>query len=96
MKLILFDLTRVQTLQTIYLEYLGRILEAWQKNFLTNKVLKELKFFNVSGFLFWAIEEIKKKGNDGKFSYFHGSKLILQLQSFQKLYLDRYKEDAKQ
>ena len=32
MKLILFGPIRVQTLQTIYLEYLGRILEAWQKN----------------------------------------------------------------
>lgn len=37
------------------------------------KILKDLKFFGVSKFLFWAIESIQQDGNDGKFKIPHFS-----------------------
>ena len=64
-------------------------------------IFKELNMSGISRFSFWAIEPIRKDGGGGKFRkphfngkritemLFHGPELILKLQNFLKLYLDR-------
>ena len=65
------------------------------------KIFKELKVPGISEFSLWASEPIRIDENGGKFRkptfsgkwisemLFHGSDLILHLQNFQMLYLDR-------
>ena len=60
----------IQTLKIICMSYLGQVFDS-----LTSK---GLKISGVSGFLFWAIEPIRKDGNGGKFEkpHFRGKLMI--------------------
>ena len=61
---VFFCLCGIQILEISCMSYLGKSLRAWQRKLI---VFKYLKFSGVSGFPFWAIEPIRKDGNDGKF-----------------------------
>ena len=90
-----FGFTGVQTLQTIYLVYLQNFVFKKSQNF------QRIKSVRHSEFSLLASEPIRIDENGGKFRkptfsgkrisemLFHGSDLILQLQNFQMLYLDR-------
>ena len=57
---------KLRLLKLFFLAYVDKVFGNLKKN--KNIFFKDLKYSGVSRFSFWAIEAIRKDGNNGKFT----------------------------